>query len=133
MTIKIYCDGGAIQPRKKGDPLGRGYSCILQDGQQPIVLVFPHCTNNEAEYRAILAAVLKVMIERIDEPVEIHTDCQHFLSFYDGTFKKWTAPHLKELFDSIKGTVQQVSKQLSIPITFHNVSGLLNPAHRKNW
>ena len=99
----LYVDGGS---RRNGDESQEGYGSFLVDGEQtPHRLDFGNCTNNEAEYRALIAALEYCAAQGIRVPT-IRMDSALVVNQVKGRWK-CKMPHLRPLLDQAHALAAQ--------------------------
>jgi probable phosphoglycerate mutase len=93
----LYVDGGS---RGNGSATQAGYGSFLVDGEpMPHRLEFGNCTNNEAEYRALIAALEYCAAQGIRVPT-IRMDSALVVNQVNGGWK-CKMPHLRPLLDQV--------------------------------
>ena len=102
----LYVDGGS---RRNGDESQEGYGSFLVDGEQtPHRLEFGSCTNNEAEYRALIAALEYCAAKGIRVPT-VRMDSALVVNQVKGRWK-CKMRHLRPLLDLVHVLVAQFAE-----------------------
>ena len=116
-TIKIHTDGGA-----RGNPGPAGIGFVIDGlpiGKQKVGKYIGETTNNEAEYRALITALEKLIPLMVDEEIErieCYADSELMVKQLNGEYK------VKDT--NIRGfflEIQALKSQLDIPISFHHI------------
>ncbi|NIO19267.1 MAG: reverse transcriptase-like protein [Candidatus Aenigmarchaeota archaeon] len=98
MTLEIYTDGAS-----RGNPGPGAIAFIIVDEKKKIVLKHKHfigkCTNNIAEYRALIAALERA--GKLAKEVRCFSDSKLLVKQMKGEYKV-KKPHIKELFERAK-------------------------------
>jgi ribonuclease HI len=98
MTIKIYTDGAS-----RGNPGPGAIAFIIVNERDEIVMRHKHfigkCTNNIAEYRALIAALERA--KKVAKEVRCFSDSKLMVHQLRGEYKV-KKPHIRELFDKVK-------------------------------
>ena len=108
--IHLYTDGGA-----RGNPGPAGIGCIAYDGESTLFTISAYIgetTNNQAEYRALLKGVEKLISLSVKN-VECFLDSQLIVNQLNGLYKVRNLD-LKPLYDKI---IKLTSKFNSISFT----------------
>lgn len=98
MTIEIYTDGAS-----RGNPGPGAIAFMITDGKGKILKAHKHyigeCTNNIAEYRALIAALERA--RKYGDEVSFFSDSSLVVNQMNGNFKV-KKPHMKELHRKAK-------------------------------
>jgi ribonuclease HI len=115
--IKIFTDGGA-----RGNPGPAGIGIVitgLSAGKQVIGEFIGKTTNNEAEYRALIVALQKVIELSGGEDlgqIDCYSDSELMVKQLNGEYKVKDM-NLRELFLE----VLKLKSEIKVPITFSHV------------
>lgn len=119
--LKIFCDGGA---RGNPGPAAIGYS-IIQNGREIKARgqYIGKATNNEAEYKAVLAAL--TWLEKNTKPslysIKIFLDSKLVVNQLNGLYKVKKA-HLRALVLKVRNAEGALySKKIAKEITYHHI------------
>ena len=97
MKLKIYTDGAS-----RGNPGPGAIAFIIMEGGK-VVKEHSHyigkCTNNVAEYRALIAALERA--NKAGNEIECYSDSKLIIHQLRGDYKV-KKPHLKQLFEKVK-------------------------------
>ncbi len=117
--VRIYTDGSGCRPDGKGS----GFAWLRQDTGERKIVRENGLTNNQAEYRAIIAA-----LESLPEgaTAEILTDSENTCFQLKGE-RRILAPQLAELNEKVRALVK--ARNLSVTVTWisrrENLAGKL--------
>ncbi|OGS04898.1 MAG: hypothetical protein A3G41_01780 [Elusimicrobia bacterium RIFCSPLOWO2_12_FULL_59_9] len=107
MILHIFIDGAA-----KGNPGPGGIGIYVEDQERLPLRKFhkfiPHCTNNVAEYTALLYA-LKAAQKLNARTLYVYSDSQLLVRQFNGEYKIKN-PALKELWKACKDEARQFSR-----------------------
>lgn len=99
----IYSDGGS-----RGNPGPGGIGVIIQnnEAEHQISDFIGECTNNEAEYKAVIEGVKKIIMLKPEDNVEINwfLDSELVVRQLNGIYKI-KQPHLLKMITEIKGLI----------------------------
>ena len=98
MNLVIYTDGAS-----RGNPGPGAIAFLILDGRGEILRKHKHfigvCTNNVAEYRALIAALERA--RKLGDEVSCFSDSKLMINQLKGKYKV-KKKHLKELFEKVK-------------------------------
>lgn len=98
MKAVLYTDGGA---RGNPGPAGIGYVILLEDGREIAAGEYiGEATNNQAEYRALLAGMQRARKEKIEE-LECRLDSELVVKQLNGEYRVKDVD-LKPRFEEVK-------------------------------
>lgn len=99
MKYKLFTDGGA-----RGNPGPAAAGVVLKDDGGKVVkemgMYLGICTNNEAEYRALILGLKMALKQEVSE-LECFLDSELVVKQLNGKYKVKN-PNLKVFFDSVK-------------------------------
>jgi ribonuclease HI len=99
----IYTDGGS---RGNGSAAQSGYGSFLVDGESSLHRAeFGNCTNNEAEYRSLIAALRYCLAQGIKNPT-VRMDSALVVNQVNGSWK-CKEPHLRPLLEQAQELAAQ--------------------------
>lgn len=113
--IKIYSDGGS-----RGNPGQGAVGFVVYEGQKEIYKKgerIGHCTNNEAEYQAVLKALSYIEDKVKDGKVDFYLDSELVVKQLNGEYRVKDAK-LKPLFLKIREKVIECGG----PVSFSHIS-----------
>ena len=106
MQATLFTDGGA---RGNPGPAGIGYVLSFEDGREIRAGEYVgEITNNQAEYRALLAGITRAKQERVGELL-CHLDSELVVRQLTGEYRV-KDPDLKPLFEQVNALVPSFSK-----------------------
>jgi len=101
--IIIYSDGGA-----RGNPGPAGLGAVLLDENKNVLAEISefigHATNNQAEYKALLAALYKA-VELQGQKIQCYLDSQLIVRQMQGIYKIKN-PELREIYLEIQSIIK---------------------------
>ncbi|MEE9323438.1 MAG: ribonuclease HI family protein [Candidatus Aenigmarchaeota archaeon] len=106
MNLVIYTDGAS-----RGNPGPGAIAFLILDGRGEILREHKHfigvCTNNVAEYRALIAALERA--RKLGDEATCFSDSKLMINQLKGKYKV-KKKHLKELFDRVKKIEREFRK-----------------------
>ncbi len=107
MKLVLHTDGAS-----RGNPGPAAFGVVLTDAQGQVVREFGQAigkmTNNEAEYRGLLAG-LDAALEKGGSELEVQLDSELLVLQLNGTYKI-RAANLKPLFDQAKKKLKRFAR-----------------------
>lgn len=118
MVLKVYTDGGS-----KGNPGPASIGIVFKINEKTI---FTHkesigiATNNDAEYKALIKAMLKIKSQKSKikiEKIEFYSDSRLMINQVKGLFKVKSGK-IREYILKIRSLEQEID----LPISYHYIS-----------
>jgi len=104
MKVLLYTDGGSL-----GNPgLGYGSYCIVIEGHSPAYSRenFGFCTNNEAEYKALISGLARVKEYSTKIELEVRLDSALLIGHLSKNWKV-KATNLKSLYQKAQALLNE--------------------------